>query len=452
MCLCSRMVHEGASLADLLTMLQGISNDDLQILLDSEGISSESELLSYLQKRSGANRSFETTVIAAMPEDQARKFLLTYVPPVLIVLGTLGNIVSFIVLRRRAMCKVSSYLYLASLAVADSLVLYIGLLRLWLIELIEVDFHNSSDWVCKLMVSFGYIASDLSVWMIIAVTVERYIVVCFPLRACTMCNTNRAKVVICFIALLIFCINIHFFWTVSLVEDSNNVTNCQATPSHIYLVDEIWPWVDACFYSFLPFVTILILNILIISEVVKARTHRQNLQSMNEYHYHQQRPQRPQQRRSTAATVFGCRRFSSPGEGTKLTVMLLTVSFTFLLTTLPMNISLIVTAFWNQQKHSERQMAQFNLAKTITELLMYVNHSINFFLYCATGQKFRKQIAELICCSKESYSSWTSMHTEHTPLSSLHSSKKGKKHLLMAHIPEDFGSSESDMVSIRTKV
>lgn len=139
------------------------------------------------------------------PEYRLLKYLLVYIPPVLIILGTFGNVVSFIVLRRRAMSKVSSYLYLASLAIADSLVLYIGLLRLWLDELTGVNFQDNSEWLCKLTMFLGYLASDLSVWLIIAVTVERYIVVCFPLRAFTMCNTNRAKLVIIFIVFLICC-------------------------------------------------------------------------------------------------------------------------------------------------------------------------------------------------------------------------------------------------------
>jgi len=34
--------------------------------------------------------------------------------------------------------------------------------------------------------------------------------------------------------------------------------------------------------------------------------------------------------------------------------------------------------------------SRFELARTIAELLMYANHAINFYLYCATGQKFRR--------------------------------------------------------------
>ncbi len=55
------------------------------------------------------------------------KFLLLYVPPIVIILGTFGNIFAFLILRRKAMLKFSTYYYLMVLAVADTLVLYVGL-------------------------------------------------------------------------------------------------------------------------------------------------------------------------------------------------------------------------------------------------------------------------------------------------------------------------------------
>ncbi|KAK7114515.1 hypothetical protein V1264_000569 [Littorina saxatilis] len=383
-------------------------------------------------------------VLMQFPEYRALKNLMLYVPPVLIVLGTFGNVFSFIIMRRRAMLKVSSYHYLASLAVADSLVLYIGLLRLWLGEVTGSDFHNSADWICKLTISLGYTASDLSVWLIIAVTVERYIVVCFPLRASAMINTNRAKKVIGFLVLLMFTINLHFFWTVEIVErqpvDGNNVSNCEAAPHHQQLVNAVWPWVDACIYSFVPFIVILVLNILIVIEVIEARAHRLRMQSTSEHHYHRQ----ASRFRGTAGSSFSlhnvdigsCRRACGPGEGMKLTIMLLTVSFAFLLTTLPMNISLIVTAFWDHSNNDLRRVVQFKLANTVAELLMYLNHSMNFCLYCATGQKFRQQIVHLLRCRRDNYSAWNSLHTDDTKCTSslkngIHSVK-----LLVHQAPE----------------
>lgn len=42
-----------------------------------------------------------------------------------------------------------------------------------------------------------------------------------------------------------------------------------------------------------------------------------------------------------------------------------------------------------------RNSARLILARTVSELLMYTNHSINFFLYCAAGEKFRRELAAL---------------------------------------------------------
>ena len=38
------------------------------------------------------------------------------------------------------------------------------------------------------------------------------------------------------------------------------------------------------------------------------------------------------------------------------------------------------------------------LALAATELLMYSNHAVNFFLYCAAGERFRRQLCQLCRC------------------------------------------------------
>jgi hypothetical protein len=60
--------------------------------------------------------------------------LLLYIPPLLLVLGTIGNILAFIVLVKNAR-KVSTYHYLYVLAVMDLLLLMTGLLQVWIKQL-----------------------------------------------------------------------------------------------------------------------------------------------------------------------------------------------------------------------------------------------------------------------------------------------------------------------------
>ncbi|KAK6981873.1 hypothetical protein BgiMline_017221, partial [Biomphalaria glabrata] len=168
---------------------------------------------------------------------------------------------------------------------------------------------------------------------------------------------------------------------------------CMPAKQHIRLVTEIWPWVDTLIYSLIPFLTITVLNIFIIKEVAGARSNRMLLSGSENDNY----ILATNHRNSNVAN----QRRSNQNEGSRLTALLLTVSFTFLVLTLPFNIVMIITRLWNDTsgKNNELQsMAQFQLIQAITELLMYTNHSVNFFLYCATGHKFRQQILDLFRC------------------------------------------------------
>lgn len=313
-----------------------------------------------------------------------QKELLLYIPPVLLLVGTIGNFLAFLVLRKFA-SKISTYSYLSVLALMDLLVLYVGLLRLWIGQLIGKDVKDESDLLCKLAIFLGYVCSDISVWLIIAVTIERYIAVSYPLKASAFCQVKRARIAILLPIGTISAINFHFFWTVELseknYENKKVAMQCDAAPEFAFLVNDVWPWVDAAIYSFVPMVIISVLNSLIVYKVCQANHERE---------YLLKEEQRNNRRKN---------KHNSAEASKKLTVMLLAVSFTFLITTLPMNIVVIATIFWNNSSSNQglEEIGGFKLAMTVSKLLMYVNHSINFFLYCATGKKFRRQIIKVIC-------------------------------------------------------
>ena len=320
-------------------------------------------------------------------EFRLHKWSMLYVPPVLLLIGIVGNIFSFIILRQKALRSQSTYLYLAVLAWADTIVLFMGLLRAWLGELGGYDLKNQEDWLCKSTSVVLHTASDFSVWLIIAVTVERYIVACHPLKAVAMCKSYRAKLVIITIFLAVFALNTHFAWTVRVVSlpyGSGNLTErrCQGVELYAQFF-KVWSWVDAVKYSFLPLGIIAILNMLITTKVVGAHKRRVLSGSI--------RRRRLNYRRSSVSEA-----------STKLTVMLLAVSFSFLLTTLPMNIALIISRF-RPERENLHSIARFALANTIVTLLMYTNHAMNFYLYCATGQKFRKQVVRFLCRTKSRF-------------------------------------------------
>ncbi|XP_060584024.1 probable G-protein coupled receptor 139 [Ruditapes philippinarum] len=316
----------------------------------------------------------------------AHKQILLVVSPILLVIGTLGNVFSFFILMNNAK-KASTYSYLSVLALMDLIVLYIGLFRHWL-GLFVLNIEDMNNVLCKIVKFLGYFSSDTSVWLIVAVTIERTIVVMVPLKAPRFCNARNARITIATIITFFFLVNFHFLWSVKLQELSYNetiISKCQAKPQYSYLVENIWPWVDAGIYSFVPFSVIIILNGFIIQNVISAKKARAIL------------------RQHSSFSSTGSKQRSQGEMSKKITFMLLAVSIAFLVTTLPMVIVLIYTSF-AEDAGDDYSLTKRMLIETIAEMLMYTNHSINFFLYCATGKKFRNQFKSLICCcSKKNF-------------------------------------------------
>lgn len=120
-------------------------------------------------------------------------FLTLYYTPTLVCFGTIGNILSVLVFFKTKLRKLSSSYYLAALGISDTCFL-IGLLVPWL-NFVNINIYNRNIY-CQLFTYFSGLTSFLSVWFVVAFTVERFIAVLYPLRRQTMCTVRRAKIVL----------------------------------------------------------------------------------------------------------------------------------------------------------------------------------------------------------------------------------------------------------------
>ncbi|GFO43333.1 FMRFamide receptor [Plakobranchus ocellatus] len=115
----------------------------------------------------------------------------------------------------------------------------------------------------------------------------RYIVVCHPLRARAFCQQRRAKLIIIGTVFVFTLVNFHMLFSTAIVEVEENrpKTNlpktsgstfvrqmtCGPRPGYGFLVNVVWPWVDAILYGLGPFILISILNSVIIIKVSSFR-------------------------------------------------------------------------------------------------------------------------------------------------------------------------------------
>jgi len=67
-----------------------------------------------------------------LTEQVVESILAVYIMPVIIAVGTVGNLTSLAVLLRRRMRRTSVYLYLTVLALVDVSVLYISAFKTWI--------------------------------------------------------------------------------------------------------------------------------------------------------------------------------------------------------------------------------------------------------------------------------------------------------------------------------
>jgi hypothetical protein len=85
------------------------------------------------------------------------------------------------------------------------------------------SFVNEYEALCKLSMFSIHFSQHFSSWIIVLVTIERYIVTAYPLKARQMCTLKRAKLYVLCLASILFLINLPtLFFPEKLTRKSND--------------------------------------------------------------------------------------------------------------------------------------------------------------------------------------------------------------------------------------
>ncbi|CAF1353163.1 unnamed protein product [Adineta steineri] len=178
-------------------------------------------------------------------------------------------------MRRRRMSHLSTCYYMGILAVADTSVLLLGLSVMWIFEVNRKwSLLLQSTYICKIVSLLFYTVSDVSVWLVCMMSVDRCIAVARPLHASSICTVRRARISASIVVICIILINIHFLFTHHLSIENE----CWFHERYEFFSRHIWPWIDAAVYSVLPFILLLTMNLIIVHSLFQARRSTTNLQ------------------------------------------------------------------------------------------------------------------------------------------------------------------------------
>ncbi|XP_053395768.1 neuromedin-U receptor 2-like [Mercenaria mercenaria] len=302
------------------------------------------------------------------------------VPPIFIALGTMGNLLTIVVLMRSKSRVSSTAIYLSALAVSDLLVLWTGLLRQWINYMFDIDVRHLSVAGCKIHIFTVYFATQCSSWLLVAVTSERFVGVWLPHKVKRGCTPRIAIVTISVIVGCLMLLNVHWLYGMGVkVIVYNNVTyefKCNSIYDHYYdFLGFKWPWIDLCFFSLGPFTVLLIGNISIIVRVLISK--------------HKTRTQ--------IAPLNGGVGAKKSDKTSQLTAMLVVLNVVFFVCTIPISIYLIGEPHWLKTLETYHDLAVLRLWWAIVNTFMYLNNTINFILYFLSGSRFRQEVKSLFC-------------------------------------------------------
>ncbi|RUS72732.1 hypothetical protein EGW08_019499 [Elysia chlorotica] len=325
---------------------------------------------------------------------------------VIFIFGTVGNTLVVLVITRTRSMHTPTNCYLLSLAVADSLVLFSAVL-----PAIPEPFFRIEEWpygraLCSVLIFLQYLGIDCSALSIAAFTVERYIAICHPMRAQTMCTVSRAKHIIA--GLWVFTILYCAPWLglTEIVEHQMQggapLKRCQyrfARSSYMVLY-----MVDLILFYVMPLVVATVLYLLIGRILYMSRNIRRNDAQLVVRSSLQEAPRR---RGDSRVQVIR---------------MLVVVVLAFATLWMPYRVMVVYNSF---AKHKYVDLWFLLFART----MVYINCAINSFLYNIMSLKFKRAFRNyLSCCPLYRKKSGQSTHYSEIPTDLLATRRINSSH------------------------
>ncbi|XP_044254847.1 thyrotropin-releasing hormone receptor [Tribolium madens] len=358
------------------------------------------------------------------------KLLHTYYIPIIIAVGFVGNFLSCVVFLSTHLKMRSSSYYLAALAIAD-----FGFLCVVLV--VHCSFNNvfeiyNSDGWCQFFVYLSSVCASLSVWLIVAFTVERFIAVQYPLQRPHICTVSRAKTVVISLTAVAMLSQLYLFWIAGVINNHDGKhPECEMKPAYFEFMKVI-NFVDTMATLIVPFVLIVTMNTMIarnlflfrrrlqassIDEYLDTDTDKTELQHSNVQSGCSNRRQGSQQSHVSQKSnpsrsskkynnnqlercpcihiKMSARNIASTRSQQNITKMLLLISSVFIALNFPSYVTRLSVyfVFTLQQKNPPETLY---CIQQFAMLLYYTNFSINFLLYAMCGVTFRRCLWQLL--------------------------------------------------------
>ncbi len=308
--------------------------------------------------------------------------------PVIILVGLIGNVFSLLVFMKTYLSRLSLSIYMVTLSVSDSMFL-ITLFVMWLEYLDIRAFHQHG--MCQLVIYVSYCSAFLSAWCVVSFSVERFIAICLPLRRPEMCTSSRATKVVTVLGMLSLVIYSPSLWASGITLVRGQYQMCTPYMDGYAGTVTVLLYMDTLLTFILPFISIVVLNSIIIHRIAYFYRNRQKCQSGNSLVMLEPNSNSSGTLLNTNIICDSYHPQTNLGlrAQIKLTKSIIVISTVYLVINLPSYIIrlkvFIVNVFNKQYEGSAHDF----VIQQLSQFLYYMNFAINFFLYSVCSGKFR---------------------------------------------------------------
>lgn len=366
--------------------------------------------------------------------------ILIVYPWIMIIFGTISNVLSIIVLTRQKLRKSSTFFYLACLSAIDLCVVYTFCINFITYYHLNIDLQMKHVILCKLFAFCIYFLPQYSAWTCAAVSIDRVIGVIFTIHgqyaaAAKRWNTPmRARNITIIIGIVLFLLNVQFLFypneyikqNDTIVEDVNIIyCSPENIPRYHTYYFNFWVHFDLSINVLIPFAIMIISSIIIIIRVKKTAQNLLNTRKKSSCAYNNNMltvtSPNPNTSQIIAATsnvnkgasssssskgrssVIAMRKKStvmpqnnSNSKARSISIMLATNNFVFISLTLPIVVFLSIAPSITDDSVCSNLKAKIRLVKIICIILMNINCTVNIFVYSLMASQFRRQLIELM--------------------------------------------------------
>ena len=248
--------------------------------------------------------------------------------------------------------------------------------------------------LCKCSTYLRHTLRFAAHWIVVAFTLERLIVVYFPLQTSVICNPRSARRICLFILIISFFLPIYSFLMSDVsIDEKHKKLECDIINQYkriYFYLTIIYGNLTLTF----PIIIVCIVNILTVRQLLRAVRLRKK----------QQQEFTATKKLNNANNEYVNAIVKNQLENDKVTWMLVVISITFGILNFPYFILWLIVCIIRVR--GQIPSAYIESGKLIAEVFYLLNYSLYFFLYVISRRSFRKVLIEKMRWRCDCFDQW----------------------------------------------